>query len=419
MAEPFHNGYALLIGVGGDLPATIKDAEALAGVLRDPLKAGYPDEQVWLLTGPAATRDKVETAFEQLDARLTNDQRDNATVLVYYSGHGGYDSDAAGAYYLLTHGYDLADLGGSALPGQRFSERLETLGRRAKKLIVIVDACHAGEIKAAAGRALRARPERLLHQLDQGGGRVVIASSLDSQVSMVGANGLSVFTECLLEALEGKNTPPKNAYVSFADVWEHLGLEVPRRAKTLGREQTPLVNVKDGTFFFLARNAEGKPENPTLFVDYAPADVDFVQPLIEQLDFLRAAGLIAACWERRQILFGNVYQQIDERLKNAHIFLELRGPSFLAYQEAERADREHSAYPRTALQTAIDRRMPRIPIILRSHLYKFDPAIKQFGLKVYPEKNGQVVPVDNWSNPADAYAGVAEKIAAIVEAMNY
>ena len=42
----FPNGYALIIGIGRDLPDTVNDAHALHKILIDKQKAGYPDAQV-------------------------------------------------------------------------------------------------------------------------------------------------------------------------------------------------------------------------------------------------------------------------------------------------------------------------------------------------------------------------------------
>jgi hypothetical protein len=42
----FTNGYGLLVGVGADLPVTVKDAIALRDVLIDPCRAAYtPDRE--------------------------------------------------------------------------------------------------------------------------------------------------------------------------------------------------------------------------------------------------------------------------------------------------------------------------------------------------------------------------------------
>jgi hypothetical protein len=46
--QTFVDGYALLIGVGADLPVTVQDASALRDVLVDPSRAAYPPAQVMI-----------------------------------------------------------------------------------------------------------------------------------------------------------------------------------------------------------------------------------------------------------------------------------------------------------------------------------------------------------------------------------
>jgi len=431
----FDNGYALLIGTGGDLPATVQDARAVYDILVDPARAGYPTGQVTLLTEAEAGKAPVEQAFDRLIAQLAADRKPNATVLVYFSGHGGYDrDDPAHPFYLLTNGYDTGDLAVSSLRGDTFSGLLDRIGQHAKKLIVLLDSCHAGAVttkdgtprveeatvKGAGRQRLRADMEQLVHALDRGSGRVIIASSGSDQLSLVDREaGLSVFTRYLVEALEGKNTPSKHTHVSFADLWEHIGLEVPRRSRALGREQTPILNVQDGTFFYLCKRAGGLPPRPRLYLDYADEDFQpFVEPFITQLDYLRDGGVIEGYWHRGLIPFGNVYQQIDEQLRNCHVLVELRGPGYLNYRNRDREERQDSQYPHIPLDTAIQRKMPRIPVILRNHLFKFDPTVKDYHLKVFPQENGQVKAVANWDSPDNAYYEVLEKIADIVASIN-
>jgi hypothetical protein len=40
--QTFTNGYALLIGIGADLPVTVKDATAIRDILIDGDRAAYP-----------------------------------------------------------------------------------------------------------------------------------------------------------------------------------------------------------------------------------------------------------------------------------------------------------------------------------------------------------------------------------------
>lgn len=85
--QTFTNGYALLIGVGADLPVTVKDATAIKDVLIDPSRAAYASEQVTLLTETSATRQNILAAFDKIIAQ--SNQNPDATIIIYYSGHGG------------------------------------------------------------------------------------------------------------------------------------------------------------------------------------------------------------------------------------------------------------------------------------------------------------------------------------------
>jgi len=84
--QTFSNGYALLAGIGADLPVTVNDATALYNLLIDPSCAAYSTEQVALLTETSATRQQILAAFDRLIEQIS--QNPEATVIVYYSGHG-------------------------------------------------------------------------------------------------------------------------------------------------------------------------------------------------------------------------------------------------------------------------------------------------------------------------------------------
>ena len=81
MAKIFDQGYALIVGVGADLPNTVQDAQGLANILEDPTRCVYPSDQVHTLTGEQATAANIRTVLETL-AESTNSE---STVLFYFS----------------------------------------------------------------------------------------------------------------------------------------------------------------------------------------------------------------------------------------------------------------------------------------------------------------------------------------------
>jgi hypothetical protein len=64
-------GYALLIGAGGDLPGTIDDAAGPAAILCDSGRCAYPADQIHLLTGAAATRANILDRLTRLAQTAT------------------------------------------------------------------------------------------------------------------------------------------------------------------------------------------------------------------------------------------------------------------------------------------------------------------------------------------------------------
>ena len=86
--------FALVIGINNyqhlpKLSTAVQDAQALAAILHD--QYGF---RTTLLTD--ATRDQITRAMN--DYRHTLDE--NASLLIYYAGHGMYDKDADKAYWL-------------------------------------------------------------------------------------------------------------------------------------------------------------------------------------------------------------------------------------------------------------------------------------------------------------------------------
>jgi Caspase domain len=224
--KTFSNGHALLIGVGADLPVTVKDATALRDVLVNPGRAAYPPEQVETLTQTVATRQGIIDAFDRLITRVN--QNPDATVIVYFSGH-GMRLKSTNEYFLIPYGYDPSRRADTAVSGLEFTKKIEAI--KARKLVVLLDCCHAGGIPKDIEEAFVKSPvpPNLLEALDTGSGRVVVASSSEEELSYTGTP-YSIFTACLLEALSGKAAVKKDGYARILEILIYLFNEVPQRA---------------------------------------------------------------------------------------------------------------------------------------------------------------------------------------------
>ena len=99
----FSQGHALLVGVGtyqdGSLsaPVTERDAGAVSLALQDPATAGYPGDQVTLLTGQAASKTGIAAALRLLAQQAKPD----SSVLIFLCGHG--TPGPQGEYYFLSY----------------------------------------------------------------------------------------------------------------------------------------------------------------------------------------------------------------------------------------------------------------------------------------------------------------------------
>lgn len=252
MGDTFDHGHALVIGVGADLPNTVNDAKGLANILRDTERCAYPGGQVQVLTGADAARDQILAALD----KLVEIHDPEATVVFYFSGHGFTVTTTIGqAYYLMPYGYNVSQLSKTAISGKELMERLAAIP--AKKLLVLLDCCHAGGIddsKAPGAEFSKAPlPPEAGELMAQGSGRVIIASSQANELSYAG-KPYSAFTLALIEALCGKGVARQDGYVRVADLALYTREMVPKRTHD---RQHPILDFEQADNFVLAYYAAG------------------------------------------------------------------------------------------------------------------------------------------------------------------
>jgi hypothetical protein len=258
----FADAHALLIGVGSyanapqlDLPIAAADARAVSAVLCDSAYCGYPAAQVALLSNATASRNGVLAALDALATRTS--ERD--TVCIFYAGHGHYGDDG---YYLTTHDTQVAAGKVVVGTGIREAELIDKLRAiRAKRLLLIVNACHAGELspvlaagdEPATGAPLPAQVTAAL--LGTGAGRVIISACREKQYSFVGPGPLTLFTQALVAGLRGEGVSGHRGYISVFDLYTHLyfALEeavqrhvLPIIRQRYGEKQEPELTILKG-----------------------------------------------------------------------------------------------------------------------------------------------------------------------------
>jgi hypothetical protein len=246
-ASRFERGRALLVGVASyarvsRLPeCVLNDARDLATLLQSPTRGGYLDTNVELLLDQHATAERFRLGLR----RLAEEAHPDDTVIVFFSGHGlrRIDGDRPEAY-LLPIDYDSRDLARTALSATELTRLLAAI--RARRLVVLLDACHAGgaaQLKSGNATATfkSGLDDKTYEALGRGAGRVVIASSRADELSCV-LPGMknSLFTAYLLEALGGAAASDDEDFVRVLDVFHHIAENVPLRAT-----QHPILKAQE------------------------------------------------------------------------------------------------------------------------------------------------------------------------------
>ena len=256
MSGTFSHGYALLIGVGEcaysslSLPVTVKDMQALRPVLIDPALCGYPDDEahIRLLHDSNATRGAILDSLSWLAKQTEADEE--ATAIVFYSGHGWLDKKTGG-YYLIAHDLNYLNVTSSALSSEDFTKALRSIN--ARRLLVFMDCCHAAGMATAKDSPVlklppdfspEAIPKGLVEELKQGEGRAVFSSSTRAQQSLIRPDEeMSIFTYHLIEALKGGGNRPEDTVVMISNLIASLGENCAgERRAACGAEQTPFLD---------------------------------------------------------------------------------------------------------------------------------------------------------------------------------
>lgn len=267
--EDFKNSFALLIGASSKGEEYMADdAKAVKEVLVDTKYAGYPNENIFLLTDKQATRKNILKAFDDLAKKINKD----SNVLLYYSGHGEekYDKKAKEFWYFLKlAGITSKNYKTHWILAKELKEKINAL--IADRIIFFFDCCHAqgltkgqGILDASEkleerlnrqGEQIKLNPEGMLQDLDDEEGMAIISACKDEQKSYkIKAEDNSIFTTCLLEVLKGEHQPAfVDPYIRLTDVIEYVLENVPRRASEYDLNQKPFVNIQFDYNFELSK----------------------------------------------------------------------------------------------------------------------------------------------------------------------
>ncbi|MGA8268773.1 MAG: caspase family protein [Candidatus Acidiferrales bacterium] len=184
--------FALVIGINNyqhlpKLSTAVQDAQALSAILHD--QYGF---QTTLLVD--ATRDQITKAMN--DYRHNLDE--NASLLIYYAGHGMYDKDADKAYWLPVDAE--RDDNSHWIMADDITTEVKVIP--ARHVLIISDSCYSGGMtREIAPSFTQQERDRFLEKMVLGRSRTLMSSGALEPVSDGGGGGHSVFTGALIKAL--------------------------------------------------------------------------------------------------------------------------------------------------------------------------------------------------------------------------
>jgi Tfp pilus assembly protein PilF len=145
----------------------------------------------------------LNASRQQILSELNNYRRDldeNASLLIYYAGHGYNDSEVDKAYWLPADAR--ADDNSNWISADDITTN--TKGIHARHVLIVSDSCYSGTIVRDADVTLNAPTEhdRYLAKMIEGKSRTLMASGGNEPVADGGGSGHSVFAKALLSGIE-------------------------------------------------------------------------------------------------------------------------------------------------------------------------------------------------------------------------
>ena len=244
--------WAVVIGVSDYKDSRIpslryanKDARSFYDWLVSPKGGRYALSRVKLLVDNNATGIGIRNSlFEWLGQALEED-----VVTIFFAGHGSPQSpDNPENLFLLPYDTNYDSVATTGFPMWDIETAFKRF-IRAKKVIVIADACHAGGVGQAfdvarrAGRGMNTVTiSSNLQNLSRiGDGICIISASDDSQFSQESkkwGGGHGVFTYYLLRGLKGEADYSKDRKVTLGEIVPYLSEQVRRATRNA---QSPTV----------------------------------------------------------------------------------------------------------------------------------------------------------------------------------
>ena len=281
LADSPSRKWAVVIGVDfyqddriPDLSGAVNDAWSFYHFLASPAGGGVDPFRIKLLLNDEATSRGVEEALgEFLEDACAQDE-----IIIYFAGHGAPEPDRPDEVFLLVNDTELDKMVSTAISMRRLPGFLKDRAGHTGKLLMLIDACHSGNIQFPGKRGVTINTAAGLKQEAQDRAKNVNSSIDDIIKNQEGWGAISatasdqlagesvascelggqeyaggIFTCYMLDGLSGAADNNDDNNVTLKELFAHLksGVQsvrgadqVPQRSGQLDDEMV-LVNSKD------------------------------------------------------------------------------------------------------------------------------------------------------------------------------
>ena len=233
--------YAFLVGVADYEDESIRlkyaadDAELLERILREKAAMALAGCEVRRFVDRKATKE----AFLDGLRWLKDVMKPQDVGIIFFSGHGHRDDD--GIFYMLPAEVKRRSIDATGVDGALFKRKLAGIKG---KLVVMLDACHAGAVEKEAGGERQLRPitdDFVRDMVREDCGIIMMCSSTGQEVSQEDAKlGHGFFTQALTEGLSGQADFNKDGFVYLTELDDYLF----ERVKGLSNDRQHTVTAK-------------------------------------------------------------------------------------------------------------------------------------------------------------------------------
>ena len=229
---------ALIIGIDNyqNMPV-LKNATADAKAIAEALHNYYGFKHITELYDNKATKANILDNVRNIVDSLKGDE----DILIYFAGHGHFDSTLERGYWVPVDAQDETDF----LPNSEIHDYIKAMDKKkVGHIFLIADSCFSGTFldTTRSVRGLNIRPveadkesvAKYLEKLYASPSRQALTSGSNEPVPDSGAEGHSVFTYYLLQALEQPEYPAFTATELSAKVQQLVGYN---------SDQTPRIGI--------------------------------------------------------------------------------------------------------------------------------------------------------------------------------